>query len=225
MKLLVHLAVRRGAEESVAAQLAALGRELAARGSFASVATLWRIAGEPFGASSPWKGTLELVARGDDAAPLVAAAKGLAARFGDAVHADLSAALVGQDHVIIPGPRTPVRYQYSMRRREGFTHDSYLRRYLEIHSRFGFETPEIQGYVQCHLDPAASREAAARAGFGVCDVDSVSELHLGSLERFLAAIAHSTIGADAMADEEVFVDRDHSYSVCCDVAWHAPVPS
>ena len=226
MKLLVHLAARRGAEQAVAAQLAGLGRELAARDAFESVATLWRVEKDPFGPATPWAGTLEVSGRAAGAAAeLVALASGLGRRFGDAVHADLSSALVGTDHVIIEGGRPLVRYQYLMRRREGFTHESYLRRYLEIHSQFGFKTPAIRGYVQCHLDLVASREAARAAGFGVCEVDSVSELHMDSLERFMAAIAGATIGADAMADEEVFVDRFHSQAFTSNATWHAPRPS
>lgn len=225
MKLLVQLAPRSGAEDGVAARLDELGRELAAKGdgAFESVATLWRVAQDPFGPATPWSGTLEV--RGDGAADLVAIAAAAGRRFGDAVHADLSAALVGTDHVLIEPGQTPVRYQYLMRRRGGFTHETYLRRYLEIHSQFGFETPAIRGYVQCHLDPAVTREAARAAGFGVCEVDSVSELHMDSLERFMDAIAGSTIGADAMADEEVFVDRSHSYAFCAHASWHVPRPS
>src|SRR5881396_3308125 len=128
MKLLMHLAVRRGAEEAVAAKLAGLGRELAARGAFESVATLWRVEKDPFGPAAPWAGTLEVSGRaGGSAAELVDLAAGLGRRFGDAVHADLSSALVGHDHVIIEPGRPAVRYQYLMRRREGFTHESYLR--------------------------------------------------------------------------------------------------
>ena len=224
MKLLVHLAPRRGAEPAVQTRLADLGAEIASRApSFvASVATLWRVPGDPFGPATPWAGTLEV--RGEEGArapALAALADGLAARFGDGVHADLCTALLGRDRVFIASERAPVRYQYLMRRREGFTHESYLRRYAEVHSRFGFATPAIRGYVQLHVDPEATRAAARAAGFGGWEVDSVSELHMDSLERFLAEIAHSSIGADATADEEVFVDRPNSHAFASQVAWHA----
>jgi len=111
------------------------------------------------------------------------------------------------------------RYQYLMRRRAGFTHESYLDRYREIHSRFGFATPGISGYVQLHVDVPATRAASRAAGFAGWDVDSVSELHMESLERFLEEIASSTIGADAMADEEIFVDRPNSLAFCAQVQW------
>ena len=107
--------------------------------------------------------------------------------------------------------QTPIRYQYLMRRNASFSHQSYLKRYRDVHSRFGIETPGISGYTQFHVDPEASRRVAGSAGFGVWAVDSVSELHLESVETFLAEVSQSAIGAEAMADEEVFVDRANSY--------------
>ena len=206
------------------ARLAELGAEIASRAPafVASVATMWRAAGDPFGPATPWAGALEVQGAEGARAPMLAAlAEGLDARFGDAVHADLCTALLGRDLVFIASQRAPVRYQYLMRRRDGFSHDSYLRRYSEVHSRFGFATPGIRGYVQLHVDPEATRAAARAAGFGGFGVDSVSELHMDSLERFLAEVARSSIGADATADEEVFVDRPNSAAFTSSVVWHA----
>jgi len=74
--------------------------------------------------------------------------------------------------------------------------------------------------VQFHVDAAASRRAAGRAGLGVWGVDSVSELHLESIESFLGAISKAPdVGREAMADEEIFVDRSNSYDFCSTVAW------
>lgn len=224
MKLLAHLVPRLGAEGAARARLAQLGREIAscAPEVVASVATMWRLPGDPFGPATPYAGTLEVRGgEGASAGALVAVADGLADRFGDDLHADLCTALVGRDCVFIAAERAPVRYQYLMRRRDGFTHESYLKRYREVHSRFGFATPGIRGYVQFHVDPDATRAAARAAGFAGWEVDSVSELHMDSLEHFLEEIAGSTIGADATADEEVFVDRPHSLAFCSEVLWHA----
>src|SRR5262245_44518120 len=182
---------------------------------------MWRLPGDPFGPATPYAGALEV--RGEEgtrASMLTALADGLAARFGDVVHADLSTALLGRDRVFIASERAPVRYQYLMRRRDGFTHESYLRRYSEDHSRFGFATPGTAGYGQLQVDPEATRVAVRAAGFGVWEVDSVSELHMDSLDRFVAEIAHSSIGADATADEEVFVDRPNSHAFASQVTWH-----
>lgn len=223
MKLLVHLTPRRGAEGSARDRLAALGAEIASRApaSVASVATMWRLPGDPFGPRTSLAGALEVrVREGATAEPLVALASGLAARFGESVHSDLSTALIGSEHELIASERAPVRYQYLMRRREGFTHESYLRRYRDVHARFGFQTPAIRGYVQLHVDPDATRAAARAAGLSGWEVDSVSELHMDSLERFLEAIAGSSIGAEATADEEIFVDRPNSHAFAAQVVWH-----
>jgi hypothetical protein len=209
MKLLAHLAPR-GAGPALRERLAEVARELGA-------ASLWRVEGDPFGARTPFCGTLEL--RGDED-ELIAHAAGLAARFGGLVDAGASTALVGEEHVLIAAEHAPVRYQYLMRRRDDFTHEGYLKRYREVHAQFGRRTPGSLGYVQLHVDPAASRRAAEAAGFGVWDVDSVSELHLASLDVFLRAIAGSPIGAEAIADEERFVDRARSFDFCSQLRFH-----
>ena len=77
------------------------------------------------------------------------------------------------------------------------------------------------GYVQLHVDPAASRRAAARAGLGVWGFDSVSELYLESQETFLRALAKSGFGKEPIEDEEVFVDRANSLDLCSTVDWGA----
>jgi len=208
-KLLVHLAPAAGREEALWLRLREVAAELAAGGLEA--ASLSRIERDPFGPKTPWRGTLELRASED---ALHEQAVGLAARFGSCLDAAASTTLVGNEHVLIAAAQAKLRYQYLMRRRHDFSHDAYLRRYREVHAQFGLRTPGILGYVQLHVDPKASRRAAHVAGFGVHDVDGVSELHLDSIERFLAAIAGSSIGAEAMADEEQFVDRARSFDFC-----------
>jgi EthD domain len=209
-KLLAHLAPVPGAEPELAARLLEVARGLEA-------ASLWRGPRDPFGAKTPWCGTLEL--RGSEA-KLLARAAGLSARFAGLVDAAASTALVGHEHVFIASERAPVRYQYLMRRRADFSHEAYLARNRDVHAQFGLRTPGILGYVQLHVDPAASRRAADASGFGVCDVDSVSELHLASLGEFLRAVSTSSIGAEAVADEERFVDRARSFDFCSHVTWH-----
>jgi hypothetical protein len=96
-----------------------------------------------------------------------------------------------------------------MRRRWDYTHEAYTKRYAEVHSDFGMRTRGVEGYVQFHLDPLASAEAANSAGFVACNFDSVSELHLRSLTKFLLATPYNaTLGATK--DEELFVDRASS---------------
>jgi hypothetical protein len=207
-KLLAHLAPAAGAEAELAARLDAEARRLGA-------AALHRVERDPFGARTRWRAALELYG---EPAELVGAADGLAARLGDALDAAASTALVGDEHLIIGATGAPVRYQYLMRRRADFTHAAYLTRYREGHAPFGVRTPGHLGYVQVHLDPEASARAARASGLGVCDFDSVSELQLSSVKEFVRAVTGSSIGAEAVADEEHFVDRPRSFDWCSRVA-------
>lgn len=217
MKLLIHLAARHGAEEALAEGIADEVKSLrtTTRAGLA-VNALFRVERDPFGRHTPWRGAIEIRAEGSDTATRFdELVDGVADRLGERIHADLSSALVGHEHVFVdPDPAAALRYQYLMRRNASFTHAQYLEHYRDVHSRFGVRTPGIAGYVQLHVDPAASRRAAAKAGLGIWAVDSVSELHLASLEGFLAAVAGSPVAREALADEEIFVDRARSFDLC-----------
>lgn len=161
------------------------------------------------GAASPQVAALEVP--DGDADALVVAAAALASA---GVDTERSMAIVGTDHVFIAPPETPtpVRYQYLMHRRADFTHDAYLERYRTIHSSFGLRTPNLDGYVQLHVDLDASRRLGEATGLRAEPCDSMSELHLRSVEHFVEGIvAHPEVGAEATADEERFVDRPRSF--------------
>lgn len=140
---------------------------------------------------------------------LVAVAEAL----GDRVDRARSMAIVGTDVAFITPPQpAPVRYQYLMHRRADFTHEQYLERYRVVHSDFGLRTPNISGYVQLHVDLDASRDLGTATGLRADPCDSMSELHLRSVDHFLAGIAaHPEVGAAAQEDEERFVDRPRSF--------------
>jgi len=75
------------------------------------------------------------------------------------------------------------------------------------------------------LEAAAPAQVSARAVdlvLGSTVVDSVSELHLDSLESFFAGIGDGRLGAEAAADEELFVDRENSVSFCTATTIVAP---
>ena len=105
-------------------------------------------------------------------------------------------ALTGAEVSYLSGARTPLRYQRLMHRSASRTHESYLAYYRDTHSRYGVETPGIDDYVQFHVDLAASENLASRTGAGLWDVDSISELHVVSVEGFMEALrtsgAHAT---------------------------------
>ncbi|MGI9285326.1 MAG: EthD domain-containing protein [Pseudomonadales bacterium] len=138
------------------------------------------------------------------------AVKGLLNKLDVFIHADLSAIQAGVDIVFVAADPTAIRFQYCMRRRADFSNTDYLQRYEDIHSAFGLGTKGIEGYVQFHIDQAASKAIAQAAGFGVSQVDSVSELHIDTMEKFLEGISQGIEAGDPGEDEDKFVDRPHS---------------
>ena len=217
MKFLCHIAARAGSEQACServASLAAQWRDQTA-GETLTIKRLTRLPGDVFGKKSSYRETLDI--RGEAATPerLAQLTEGMRNSLEDVAHPDLSTTLFGTDVVFIkPDPRTTVRYQYLMRRNASFDHVAYLKRYREIHSQFGLRLPGIKGYVQFHIDPLASRNLGRAAGLGAFGVDSVSELYLDSLENFLEGVSGSPVGAEAIADEERFVDRPNSVDFC-----------
>jgi hypothetical protein len=214
MKFLAHFVPRAGANAEFESRMFELADGIGEHGRAQGIAVeaFERLPDDPFGRHTPYRFTLELQGGGFDA--MEDLLSGLGAKLEDVVHPDLSTLLAGEDVVFVPAESAPVRYQYLMRRNASYSHDAYLDRYREVHSAFGLKTPGILGYVQFHVDLEASRRLAYEAQLGVWGFDSVSELHLESVETFLAAVAKSEVGAEAVADEERFVDRARSVDFC-----------
>lgn len=213
MKALIHLVPRSGTLGSFESRVREIAQGLreSPEAEGAELNVMLRIKDDPFGKRTQIRAAIELIDREATVASLANQLRGLDRRLEDLVHVDLSSLLVGEDVVFIACQKTPIRYQYLMRRNASFSHENYLKRYRDVHSRFGIETPGISGYTQFHVDPEASRRVAGSAGLGIWAVDSVSEFHLESVETFLAEVSQSSIGVEALADEEVFVDRANSY--------------
>jgi len=213
-KALFFFAVRDGQKEPLAGRIEALARQLLdalpgtdknATGMVSHDNDLLRSSPGPVRA---YDATIEVETDAGGKA-FVEAVAGLGERVADVVHGDLSALLVGRNLVFVECEPQPIRYQYLMRRRADFSHEAYLKRYEEIHSQFGVKQGGVRGYVQFHVDLDLSRDAAQSAGFGICAIDSVSELHIASLEEFAQGLGPSDAQA-ATADEELFMDRPNS---------------
>lgn len=223
MKLLLLLAGRGGAGDDLTDAVVAESERLLARGATA-VCAMRQIADDPFGYAvpgmRPFQASIDArFASLDDAHDAVG---GLGARLASLVHTDLSGAFWGADHEIIPCAPTPLRYQYLMRRRMGTTHQQYLDYYFHHHKRFGHRTPGIEGYVQFHIEAAASHAVATAAGVGLWAADSVSELHAADLATMLAGFgAEPDLAVAAGTDEELFVDRANSVMFISDVVLRA----
>jgi hypothetical protein len=218
MRAQLLLAARGGCTDALFARLDDEGERAKKAAPDARVIGLTQLEGDQFPLANPlcrpYEAVLELQTAGDDDGDaLVTALDGAAERLADVIHADLSGVLVGIPHEIIPTPPTPVRYLYLMRRKSTHTRAEYYDYYFHNHSRFGHRTPGIAGYTQFHVDDTRSRAAAAALGVGAWGADSVSELHLRSIDEFFAGLAtEPTLGDEAGADEERFVDRANSKS-------------
>lgn len=219
MKCLVLLAARGGAADSLDTRLMRDAGRMVSECNV-DVSVFRQVPSDPFAAAipcmRPFDATLDV--RGDESSVLLAIA-GIADRLDDIAHSDLSCALVGEDNVVISCAPTRFRYQYVMRRKRGTTHGDYLDYYANHHARFGPLTGGIEGYVQFHVDPDRSRAAASAAGVGLWRADSVSELHLRSVEHFLEGLAEKNPGVEATEDEERFVDRQNSVMFTSALLW------
>ena len=218
MRVQLLFAARGGCTDALFARLDDEGRRAKAGAGSARVIGLAQLADDQFPLANPlcrpFEAVLELQtpAAGDGDA-LVAAVQGSFDRLDDVVHRDLSGVLVGVPHEIIPTAPTALRYLYLMRRKSTHSREQYFDYYFKNHSRFGHRTPGIAGYTQFHVDDARSRAAASALGVGTWGADSVSELHLNSVAEFFAGLATApTLGDEAGADEETFVDRANSKS-------------
>jgi len=220
MRLQILLAARGGCRAELANRLEGEGRKTAALfDRQGHVSVLVQIDEDPFPLANPlcrpYDAVLEVESSAEAGLPsFVDAVDGIGERLGDVVHGDLSAALIGAPQAIIRTHPTPLRYLYLMRRKSGTSREDYLSYYFHHHSNFGFRTPGIAGYSQFHVDQVQSAMLGRRLGFGICAIDSVSELYLDSLEDFLDKIGDGKLGAEAAADEAKFVDRVNSVSFC-----------
>jgi hypothetical protein len=225
MKHVVLLAGRGGAGDELDREVEAEARRCAETPGLTVVA-MRQVLGDPFGMAvpgmRPFEATIDI--RGEDDEAIRGVITRMSQRLGHVVHADLSGVLAGHDNVVIPCDPTSVRYQYVMRRKIGTTHEQYLDHYVNRHAEFGRITPGIEGYTQFHVDADESRIAAAVAGFGVWGADSISELHLESVDTFMNALSTSNPAADAGEDEERFVDRPNSVMFTSAVIWRSSVP-
>jgi hypothetical protein len=182
------------------------------RSAAKSVNVIARLPGDPFAHVSNAPGfdvTVEVCADAE-LGTLAQAVAGIAADVPSArVDSAAPLVLVGRDYVFRPSRPHAIRFQYVMRRRADLSHNAFAQHYAEVHSEFGFKTWGTKGYAQFHVDPEASALAVTAAGFGVCDVDGVSQLSMPSLTRFLLSSPFNAVRG-SLRDEKRFVDPEHS---------------
>jgi hypothetical protein len=208
-KGLIHIAARDRARDELVERLLEKAERFAS--SELAIALFGQLDKDPLSRQPPLRATVELVSQlGASVDPLLEVAQAFSSGLENVAHLDLSSAVFGIEYAIVPCEPTGIFYQYLMRRRVDFSHDAYLKRYLEVHAEFGRRTPGVAGYGQLHVDPEASQLLADAFGCGIWRIDSVSMLHMRSVEEFIAAVSESTIPSESRQDEEAFVDRANS---------------
>ncbi|MCZ7526631.1 MAG: EthD domain-containing protein [Acidimicrobiia bacterium] len=155
------------------------------------------------------------------AQPLIDAVEGCAERLeglGARIDATASAALIGTEHVIVPGEE-PVALFYALRRLPTLDPEGFRDHWLHRHAELGRAVPGLRGYRQVHADPEASKAAAAAAGVGVHDFDGVAEAYYADVEDFLGIMAKPEVTADALEDEKRFIDHSRSTGMLTRIAY------
>ncbi|MAG30359.1 MAG: hypothetical protein CL908_05620 [Deltaproteobacteria bacterium] len=223
-KLYALLSVRDGARDDILAQLAGDTRRCAESADGVEATLLASVPGDPILHLYRMRGyevSLVLRAAGEasEAAELLLATlDGLGARLGDGIHADLSAAVFASENPVVPPPAQDTRYMSLMRRKLGTSHDEYTSYYRTEHARFGRECPGSTGYHQNYVDRRTSKQAADTLGFGIWDLDSVTEIFIPSAQTFDEATRNDPIREEAAIDEARFIDQPSMVGFCMSVA-------
>ena len=94
-------------------------------------------------------------------------------------------------------------------RKEGMTHEQFMKHWVEIHAPLALEVPGIRRYVQSHIVDERRRPDIPPIGV---DVDGVAELWYDDREAMARAVATPEMKA-LHADGALFIGRIQSFIV------------
>lgn len=138
-------------------------------------------------------------------AVLEAAAAGLAERLEPTIDPALSAAIVGTEHVIIPGSH-PLLLVMALRRLPHWSRQEFHDFWISDHgTQVSESVADLQGYRQFHADEDATRRAAKAAGLSIDDLEGTAEGYYQTIDVFLEIMAKPEVAADAG-----FIDHSRS---------------
>jgi hypothetical protein len=221
-KLYAFLAVREGCLDEVLEQLEKEAMRFAESSPGIEATVLQAVSEDPiaglYQGMRSYEAVLELRSEKDESVLLIPMLADLATHLGDRIFADLSGAIVAEENRVAPVPIRDSRYIALMRRKTGFSHDDYVSYYRTSHARFGRDCPGSTGYHQNYVDRDESRRAAHACGFGIWDLDSVTEIYIRSAEEFNQATVDNPIREEAAIDEAHFIDRRSMVGFCMKVA-------
>jgi hypothetical protein len=172
-----------------------------------------RPSGVPRGAPDLFGVAVEV--RAETVFDILSAAAPLVDGLDAGVDRSRSIALVGNDHVMLAGPG-PAVLIYGLRRLPHLSLAEFHDYWVSTHAEFGRRALAGQGYRQVHADPKSSAELAGVLGLEQADLDGavISETSSwdGYWERRATESARKT-GAEALADEDNFIDHTRSMSM------------
>ena len=144
---------------------------------------------------------------------LARAVSGVAAELGPLIDPARSAAVAGDEHVIVPGEQ-PLTLAMAIRRLPALTHEQYIEHWSTVHAELGRAVPGSQGYRQVRPVAQLSRRVAAAAGVGVADLDGVALAYYADERAFFAIMGNAEVAGPLLADERTFIDHAASALVC-----------
>jgi hypothetical protein len=144
---------------------------------------------------------------------LVQAVRGAAADFGQLIDPGRSAALAGDEHVVVPGEQR-LMLAMAIRRLPSLTHQQYVQHWSTVHADLGRAVPGSQGYRQVRLAAPLSRQVAGAAGLGAADLDGVALAYYADEQAFFRIMGDKDVAGPLLADEQTFIDHTASALVC-----------
>ena len=94
-------------------------------------------------------------------------------------------------------------------RREGWTHEQFVRHWLDVHAPLAHAVPGLRRYVQSHIVEERRRPDVPPLDV---EVDGIAELWYDDRESMAAALATSAAKA-LHADGALFIGRIKTYTV------------
>jgi hypothetical protein len=142
-----------------------------------------------------------------DLLPLV---EGFAERCADWVDAERSAAVLGDEYVVVDGDE-PVKLAFALWRRPSLTREQFQDYWLHRHTLIGQRRqPDLGNYTQVHAGADLSAQAAKVAGVSSAAFEGVALASWRDEDTFNTFMGRTEIVNGFLEDEQKFIDHARS---------------
>ena len=125
------------------------------------------------------------------------AVEGIGERLASVIDQTNSAALVGTEHMIVPGAQ-PLFLNMALRRLPKWSKEEWHDHWLGHHAAEVRENVSgLQGYRQFHADELSSRKAAEMAGVAINDFEGTAEGYYSDIDKFLETLSDPEVSKDS----------------------------